>query len=125
MNPIIKKQLESCKVADIPLYDDKDSVIKIPKGAIVEVSPYQVGKCYLVEIADFVINPSDGNTLASNWNKGTSPKHKYYKCEISKIVGKMICILGYGYNMETSQDTSDLWEGWVPQSGIKLLQELK
>lgn len=125
MNPIIKKQLESCKVANIPLYNDDDLVIKIPKGSIVEVSPYQVGKCYLVEIADFVINPSDGNTLASNWNKGTSPKHKYYKCEISKIVGKMICILGYGYNMETSQDTLDLWEGWVPQSGIKLLQELK
>lgn len=125
MNPIIKKQLDSCKVANIPSYSEDDLLIKIPKGSIVEVSPYQVGKCYLVEIADFVINPSDGNTLASNWNKGTCPKNKYYKCEISKIVGKMICILGYGYNIETNQDTLDLWEGWVPQSGIKLLKELK
>lgn len=125
MNPILKKQLENCKVANVPIFEEDSLVVCIPKGSVLNVTPYQVGKCYIVELADYVLNPSDGNTLASNWNKGTTPKYKYYKCEIVKIVGKMICILGYGLNPVTGQDTADLWEGWVPQSGIKLLQELK
>lgn len=125
MNPILKKQLENCKVANIPLFDESTEHISIPKGSVLNVTPYQVGKCYYVELADFVLNPPEGNTLSSNWNKGTVPKYKYYKCEIVKIVGKMICILGYGINSTTGQETVDLWEGWVPQSGIKLLQEIK
>ena len=125
MNPIIKKQLESCKVANIPPFGDDAIMITIPKGSTLNVTQYQIGKCYLVELADYVVNPPEGYTLASNWNKGTSPKYRYYKCEIVKVVGKMICILGCGVNPVTGQDTSDLWEGWVPQQGIKLIQELK
>ena len=125
MNPIIKKQLENCKVACIPQFNDKDIVISIPKGSVLNVSQYEVGKYYIVELADYIVDPPEGFTLASNWNKGSSPKYKYYKCEIVKTVGKMVCILGYGLNPLTGQDTGDLWEGWVPQGGIKLLQELK
>ena len=124
MNPIIKKQLENCKVANIPEFTEETTQICIPKGSVLNVTHYQVGQCYLVELSDYLLTPSDGNTLASNWNKGTVPKYKYYKCEIVKIVGKMICILGYGVNPVTGRDTSDLWEGWVPQSGIRLVQKL-
>lgn len=125
MNPLIKKQLENCKVANIPNFDENTIHITIPKGSVLNVTKYQVGKCYVVELADFILTPSEGSTLSSNWNKGTCPKYKYYKCEIVKIVGNMICILGYGINPVTGQDTNDLWEGWVPQSAIKLLQEIK
>lgn len=125
MNPIIKKQLNNCRVANIPNFDDNSSVICIPKGSVLNVTPYQVGKCYLVELADYILNPSQDNLLSSNWNRGTVPKYKYYKCEILKLMGKMICILGCGVHPVTGQDTSDLWEGWVPQAGIKLIQELK
>lgn len=125
MNPLIKKQLEGCRVANIPEFVDSDVVINIPKGSALNVTHYQVGKYYYVEIADYIINPPEGYTLASNWNKGSSPRYKYYKCEIVKIVGKMICILGYGIDGVTGQETTDLWEGWVPQQGIKLLQEIK
>ena len=124
MNPIIKKQLENCKVANIPLFDENTTVINIPKGSVMTVTPYQIGKCYLVELADFVVNPED-MVFDSNWNKGTVPKYKHYKCEIRKVMGKMICIFGCGYDASTQQDTMDLWEGWVPQTGIKILQELK
>ena len=125
MNPLIKKQLESCKVANIPYFDDDTLHISIPKGSALNVTHYQVGKFYLVELADYIVNPPDGYTLSSNWNKGTSPKYKYYKCEIVKLVGKMICILGCGYDPVSQLDTNDLWEGWVPQQGIKIVQELK
>ena len=125
MNPIIKKQLEGCRVANIPYIDDTTTVVKIPKGSILNVTPYEVGKCYYVELAEYLTNPSEGSTLSTNWNKGTIPKYRYYKCEIVKIVGKMICILGFGIDSTTGQETQDLWEGWVPQAGIKLIQEIK
>ena len=125
MNPLIKKQLENCKVANIPDFDDNTTHITISKGSVVNVSQYQIGKYYLVELADYVVNPPDGSTLASNWNKGSVPRYKYYKCEITKLVGKMICILGCGYDAVNYKDTNDLWEGWIPQEGIKILQELK
>ena len=124
MNPIIKKQLESCRVANIPMFDENTTVINIPKGSVMTVTPYQIGKFYLVELADFVINPED-RVFASNWNNGAVPKYKYYNCEIKKVMGKMIFIFGCGYDASTQQDTMDLWEGWVPQTGIKILQELK
>ena len=125
MNPLIKKQLASCRVANIPEFDDNTTVINIPKGSVLNITPYQIGRCYLVELADFVLHPSDGDTIASNWNKGSIPHYKYYKCEIVKIVGKMICILGCGFDALHNKDTVDLWEGWVPQTGIKIIQELK
>ena len=45
MNPLIKKQLENCKVANIPEFDDNTTHITIPKGSVVNVSQYQVGRC--------------------------------------------------------------------------------
>ena len=125
MNPIIKDQLERCKVAQLPAYSDEDTLICIPKGAGVEVSPYQVHKCYLMELADWIIHPSDDFTLAANWNKGSVPKSSYYLAEISQVMGKMVKITGRGYDVTTSQPTMDMWEGLLPQKGIKLIKELK
>lgn len=125
MNPIIKAQLENCRVANVPKFDDTTTSIKISKGSTLQVTPYQVNKCYLVELADYIIDPPDDFTLADNWNKGSIPQHKYYKCEISQIMGKMIRITGCGYDYINHCDTTDVWEGWVPQQGIKLIEELK
>lgn len=124
INPVIKQQLESCRVANVPLIADDATSILIPKGSIVQVSTYQVNKCYLVELADVILHPSPDNTLSANWNNGTVPKYKYYKAEISQIMGKMVKICGCGYDMATNTDTCDVWEGWVPQQGIRLIHEL-
>ena len=125
MNSIIKDQLERCKVAQLPAYSDDDILISIPKGAGVEVSPYQVHKCYLMELADWIIHPSEDFTLATNWNKGSIPKSRFYNAEISQVLGRMVRISGCGYDMINQCPTADIWEGWVPQKGIKLIKELK
>jgi hypothetical protein len=124
MNPIIKKQLQSCRVANIPVFEDSDPVISIPKGSIMNITPYQIGKCYIVELQDFVLNPSENSIITDNWNKGSIPRHKYYKCEIVNVMGKMVNIFGCGYDPLHQVDSPDLWQGWVPQSGIKLLKQL-
>lgn len=124
MNPIIKQQLENCRVANVPILSEDMTVIHIPKGSENEVSPYQVNKCYLMALEDYIINPPPDFTLADNWNNGSVPKYKYYLAEISKVVGKMIYISGVGYNMETATSTLDMWEGWIPQKAIKLIKEV-
>lgn len=125
MNPIIRKQLENCRVANVPNFTEETTVLRIPKGSDMTVSPYQVGKYYILELADYIINPPPDFTLASNWNKGSVPTHKYYKCEILQTMGKMVKIIGSGYDIKTNLDANTVWEGWVPQKGIKLIQELK
>lgn len=124
MNSIIKTQLEKCRVANIPEFDEDSTTITIPQGSNVSVSPYQVHRCYLIELADYILNPPPDFTLAINWNKGQIPQYKYFKCEILQIMGKMVKFNGVGYDPIKKLDTTYVWEGWVPQKGIKLLQEL-
>ena len=124
MNPIIKAQLDKCKVANLPHYDDATTSIVIPQGSTLSVSPYQLHKFYLVELSDYILNPPADFTLADNWNNGSIPKSKYYVAEIAQIVGKMIKITGCVYDITSQTSTTDSWEGWVPQKGIKLIQEL-
>ena len=125
MNELIKKQLESCRVANIPPFSDDDTQIVITRGQVSSVSPYQVHKCYVIELADYILNPPPNFTLADNWNKGSIPKYKYYKCEISAVMGNMVKISGCGYDNASDSDYNEFWEGWLPQSGVKLIKELR
>lgn len=125
MNKIIKGQLEKCKVANIPDFDDNTTEMLITKGSTLRVTPYQVDKCFIVEFADYILNPPPNFTLAENWNRGTKPSHKFYKAEIQQVMGKMVKVMGCGYDPTTNTDYIDIWEGWVPQEGITLHNELK
>ena len=82
MNSLIKQQLKNCRVARIPEFSDDATKIIINKGSDYNISPYQIGKCYLIELADYIINPPADFNLADNWNQGKVPKYKYYKFEI-------------------------------------------
>lgn len=125
MNKLIKQQLENCRVANIPPFDDSTTHISISKGTSLNVTPYQVHKCYIVELEHYIINPPPNFTLAQNWNHGSVPKHKFYKCEISQVMGNMVRIMGCGYDPINDIDTNDIWDGWVPQAGIKIIKELR
>ena len=125
MNPLIKKQLQKCQAAQIPDFDDGTLELHIPKGSAQNVTKYEVNKFYLVELASYITNPPPDYTLADNWNQGTIPKHSFMQVEVSKIMGKMVRIKGYGYDPLTQTSTNDFWEGWVPQKGIKLISKLE
>lgn len=124
MNAIIRDQLARCKVASVPSYSEDDTVIVIPKQSESVITPYQLHKFYLVEIADWILHPAQDFTLAANWNKGQIPTCKYYNAEIAQIVGKMIRITGCGYDPTSMSATSDVWDGWIPQKGLKLIKEI-
>lgn len=125
MNELIKKQLQKCKVARIPEFDDNTTQITISRDSVLVVNEYMIHKYFICELADYMINPPPNFTLADNWNRGTKPKYKHYKCEISAVMGDMCRITGCGYNLATDTDYNEMWEGWVPIEGIKLLKELR
>lgn len=125
MNPIIKKQLNKCVVAAIPEFDDSTTSITIMKGAVLSISPSQLHQCFLVQLADSILNPSENSYLADNWNNGQIPKYKYYNAEICELKGKMVRISGVAYDTISNRVIPEMWEGWVPQSSIKIMKELE
>lgn len=125
MNKVIKQQLASCKIARIPEFDDTSTHLFIPKANKGSVAlDFQVHCYYIIEIADYVLNPGPEFTLATNWNKGTIPPNKYMKVEISQITGKMIKVTGIGYDICNRRDLPVVWEGWLPASCARIINKL-
>ena len=126
MNKFIKKELDKCKVAKIPLISDDTIIIEIkrPNEDILS-EDIAVNSCYVIELADYILKPPPGFTLASNWNRGINPTSKHLKCVMVQIMGKMIKIDGQGYDLLNDVDLSDTYMGlWLPKQSIKILQKI-
>ena len=124
MNKVVKQQLASCKVADIPEFDDSTTHIFIPKKSSRDINAYHLHKFYLIEIQDYILNPPPDFTLADNWNKGTNPPAKYMNIEVINIQGKMVQVSGVSYNPENPAELPKHWQGWIPQKGLKIIKQL-
>ena len=123
MNEIIKEQLKLLKVAELPEFDDNTTEITIPKQEAKEYN-INVGKCYLIGLENYIINPPETFTLHINWNNNIIPKDKYMKVEIVGIMGKMIKVNGVGYDFVNKLDLNTMWEGWLPRKAITIIKEL-
>ena len=124
MNKYIKTQLNLVKVADLPYFDEDTVYIHIPKQTPNQVGQVKAGHYYLIELADYLLNPPKGFTLHDTWNQGKIPTQKYYKCKCVKNIGKMIQILGVGFEYESRTDLDEYWDGWLPLKSIKVLREI-
>lgn len=124
MNPIVKQQLQSCRIADIPPFTEDTKTIVINKKSDIFGVSVKEGGCYIIELENYILHPYDGFDLHINWNNNIVPVNKYFKCECIKIMGNMIKINGVGYDYETGADFNTLWSGWLPLSGIKIRGEL-
>lgn len=124
MNEIIKQQLLSCKVANIPEFNDLTTHLIIPAKKSGNGIAIREGCCYLIELQDVLLNPTDMIELHKNWNNNILPCCKYMKCECTKMVGGMIHIDGVGYDFMNNIDLSCTWSGWLPLEYINVLGEL-
>ena len=118
MNKIIRSQLEKVKVAKLPQWDNNTTFMVIKKGINKNPDSLEVGKYYLVRLADYVINEPEGFTLSTNWNSGRKPQCNAYKCEVVQIMGKMVKINGAGYSIEQDKDLDPMFHGWLPLASI-------
>ena len=119
MNKIIKEQLS--KVTSVVL-DIKEDVYHyvIPKATKFINSALKQDQCYLIEIKDFILNPDENSTLASNWNAGKTPKNKFYNAEVITKMGNMI-----KFNCVAVEDPSDNFYGWLPVDSFTVIKKEK
>ena len=124
MNKIVKEQLQKCRIADIPYYDDSTTHLIIKKKSDSTGVSVKEGGCYLIELSDLILHPHDGFDFHRNWNNNIVPSCKHYKCECIKLMGKFMKINGVGYDYDHNIDLSVVWSGWLPLDGIKILGEV-
>ena len=123
LNPLIKEQLNKCEVADIPSFDDNTLELIIPKKS--KEKNFQLNKYYIVELADYLINPGEIVSFHINWNQGRVPKSKYLKVCISQLMGKMIKVDGIGFNPKSNEDLEDFYTNlWLPSNDVKIIKEI-
>ena len=123
MNKYVFEELKKCKVAQLPPYDSSTRQMIIPKAQNVE-QYLQPGKCFLIKLESYILNPPEGFTLHDNWNQGKKPPQQFMKVEITQIMGKMIKVNGLGYDYSNQRDTDEIWEGWLPKKAISIISSL-
>jgi len=130
MNKIIEQQLKSVKLAQIPNFDSNTTHIVIPKythaaaANITDTDVVHLGRMYIVELADYILNEPNGFTLHANWNNNIKPSDKYMKILTLQDLGKMVKIKGVGYDIKLNIDLNSEWIGWCPKKSLKILKEL-
>lgn len=124
INKELIEQLHKCKVASIPAIDDNTDKIIIKCKSTSDGANIRISSCYLVELSDLILNPSDQIQFHYNWNNGCLPEYKYMKCECIDIVGEYMKIYGVGYDYSNKKDLSKVWVGWLPLSQVTILEEL-
>lgn len=125
MNQVVIDQLKKVKVADLPQWDEDDVELIIPKKVGTYKRTDLVEGCkYIVELEKYIVEPFEGFTLHDNWNKGVPPKHRCLYITIKQIMGKMIEVESVGYDYKSKSIIYDVWNGWLPRKGMKILEVL-
>lgn len=123
LNPLMKEQLNKCEVADIPSFDDNTLELVIPKKS--KEKNFQLNKYYIVELADYLVNPGEIVSFHINWNQGRVPKNKYLKVCVSQLMGKMIKVDGIGFDPKSNKDLEDFYTNlWLPSNDVKIIKEI-
>ena len=124
ISKLIEDQLKKCNRCEIPSYDENTTSLIIPKNSIKRELSFVVDNYYLIEIADYVLNPPPGFFLAQNWNNGINPPSKYMNvCCIQKM-GNMVRVDGISFNIENNSPGNLAWTGWLPLAAVKIIKEI-
>lgn len=126
MNQLIFNELNNIKTTVLPEYDLNTTRIHIVKQTKTNIANKDerliIGKSYIILIADYIINEPDNFTLSANWNKGTKPPNVYMNIYVTNIIGKMIQVNGYSYDIINNINLADSWQGWLPEKAIKIIK---
>lgn len=118
INKLIQDQLNNVKFADLSNFYPESNTYIIKKREDIK---FEEDSCYLIHIK---VSAFTNTTLAINWNNGSYPPHPYLKVDVSKIVGKMVKVVGIGFDPETSQDLSIFWSGWLFIEDVEILSKI-
>lgn len=125
MNQVVIDQLNKVKVANLPDWNEDDLHMVIPrKQGIIRNNAFVENNEYIIQLEKYLVEPFEGFTLHDNWNKGIPPKHLFLKVKVIKIMGKMINFESLGYDFKSKSIINEVWNGWLPQKGIKIIESL-
>lgn len=116
MKKIILDQLEKVEIANLDNFTPDALKIVIPKHT---TPVFTVESCYLIHLkpAAFI-----NEAVKVNWNRGSVPRNNYMKVDIANKVGKMVKVIGVGYDIDTNTDLPDFWSGWLNTDEIEILK---
>jgi len=117
MNKILYNELNKVTATKID-FKPGDTKIFIPRSIKILNTSLKKGEVYRIKLKSFILNPSSGSTLASNWNNGIIPKYSEYLVEILDGMANMIKVRGVAVDDETS-----LFIGWLPMDGFETLSK--
>ena len=116
--------LKKCKHCKLPNLNGDETYIHIDKQIPKKDPEFSVGKCFLICIDDYILNPPEGFTLAKNWNANTNPPCKYMNISVLQIMGKMVKIEGIGFDMNEGKPINATWTGWLPIGNVQIMEEI-
>lgn len=119
MNKIIEKELRKTMVADLSHFDGDSYFIPRYRSAKLDVN-----KCYIIELDDFLLDPSKSAMLASNFNNNSHPTERHMKVEVCKTMGNMIYVDGIGFDLDGDRDLPTFWSGWLTVDNLKVIREI-
>ena len=118
VNDLIEKELKRVEKADLTHFNPETNTYFIPKRKDIKI---EEDNCYLIRLKDTIFN---NETLKVNWNGGSLPTYKYLKVDVSKIMAKMIKVVGVGFDNETQTDVSYFWSGWLTLDEIEVIKKI-
>lgn len=124
MNQLIQQQLKKVQF-DLPTWDENTEELFIKKRGPEDPSIIKSGRCYIIQVPEYIVNPPDGFTLNSNWNKGLSINDYILYVEINKVMGKMIQFTGRGFDYKNKTTNNNFYnQMWLPMKSIQILDVL-
>lgn len=118
MIDIIKKQLEKVEYADLSNFNADTNTYLIKKRVDIKLD---VDNCYLIKIKPSAYN---NFVVITNWNNGSMPSSDYLKVDISKIMAKMVKVVGVAYDKQADQDLGSFWSGWLCIDDLEVISKL-
>lgn len=138
MNRVIKDQLDMLKSLEFqvdgkPSKDFPETFSKVvffksnsKLDSLKDDNSLSIGKSYLIEFANYIINEPENFDLSKKWNNGIKPKSSIAKIKVLDIKGKMIKVNALGYDLKRNIEIlDDLCSSlWVPMKAIRIIKVL-
>lgn len=126
MNKFIYKELDKLDMSNTEKISDTHYIFHKQNKPYIQ---FELDHCYIIELADYIINPPPNFTLQDNWNKGVIPKSKYLRVLITQKMGKMNKVDGIGVKKVNDDfintDDENYLGLWLPEAGMKLITEMR
>lgn len=118
ISKLIRDQLNKTIYADLSNFDELTNTYFIKKREDVKI---EEDNFYLIHLK---MSAFTNKTISDNWNAGSIPPVAYMKIDASKVMGKMVKVLGAGFDIENNRDLSVFWSGWLCVDDIEVLYKI-